>query len=102
MTNLISFSLPYREREQNIKGNTKSLHRGVLKTGVPQEEIYLRCLWEVLNYRAKERKMSPQGCKKHNVCNVALVSMNMTIKCLLYLGVFNGMEILKCKIQFNG
>ncbi len=50
---VVSSSLPYGDREQNRKGNTKGLYRGILKTGLLHREFCVQSLWKVLNYRDK-------------------------------------------------
>ena len=43
------------------KGNTKGLHRGILKTWALHKEFCVQSLREVFNYKDKEQKMYPQA-----------------------------------------
>ena len=60
--------LIYGDREQNRKGEIEGPHWETLKTWVPHKECCIQSLRENLQGQWKGQKMSPQGCKKGNVC----------------------------------
>ncbi len=55
---VISYSLPYGDPEQNGKGKTNGLPRGILKTGLLHKKFCVQSLWEILNYRDKGKNKS--------------------------------------------
>lgn len=67
----MSFSLPYRNREQNRKVQTKSLHGGIQRLSAQKRML---CIQSLQGNRMNT-KMSPQGCKQNRTRVAPCVSL---------------------------